>query len=387
MSIDRLESITIKKRMTQFPVVGIIGARQIGKTTLAKSLLTPDALYIDLESDLDTGIMSQPGLFLRHNKDKLIVIDEVQRVPELFPLLRSIIDEDRRNGRMILLGSASPNLLRNSSESLAGRIAYVELTGLNILETGKENMLKLWSRGGFPVSFLSNSDEDSYIWRKQLIKSYIERDLPLLGLDANKQILSRLVTMLAGGTTQQFNASMFAKSLGISAPTVRKYVDFLQNAFVLDLLPAYHLNIRKRLVKSPKIYFRDTGLLHVLLNLTSYNDLLGNIICGPSWENFAIAQIKSIFSDRFEYYYYRTQDGSEADLILTEADNPVYSLEFKFSNNPKPTKGTHLALADIGTSKNFIITPDSKRYPLTDNLEAINLDAFVQQVKSDLSQS
>ena len=378
--IKRLETNTLEDWLTQFPVVGIVGARQVGKTTLAKSLPNKNSIYLDLESDLDMGLLSQPGLFLRENSNKRIILDEVQRMPELFPLLRSIIDEDRRPGRFILLGSASPELLRKSSESLAGRIAYMELSGLNLLEAGPKNMLKLWNRGGFPDSYLAAGDAKSYLWRKQLVKAYIERDLPLLGLDANKQVLTRLLFMLAGNVGQLFNASAFAKSLGISAPTVRKYVDFLQNAFLIEQLHPYHINTKKRLVKSPKIYFNDTGLLHSLVNIEGYNHLIGNIVVGYSWENFAIRQIKSIIKDKYDSHFYRTQDGTEADLVLTQADKPVFMLEFKFSNAPKPTRGTHHAMADLGTTQNFLITPETRRYTIADNLEVISLEEFIEGI-------
>lgn len=380
--IKRLETDILEDWLTQFPVVGIVGARQVGKTTLAKSLLNKNSIYLDLESDLDIGLLSQRGLFLRSNSDKRIIIDEVQRMPELFPLLRSIIDEDRRPGRFILLGSASPELLRNSSESLAGRIAYMELSGFNLLEADPKNMLTLWNRGGFPDSYLAASDAKSHLWRKQLIKAYIERDLPLLGLDANKQVLTRLLFMLAGHVGQVFNASMIAKSLGITAPTVRKYVDFLQNAFLIEQLHPYHINSRKRLVKSPKIYFNDTGLLHSLLNIEGYNSLIGNIVVGHSWENFSIRQIRSIIGDKYDAFFYRTQDGTEADLVLTQADKPIYMLEFKFSNAPKPTRGTYHAMADLQTANNFIITPETRRYTIADNLEAISLTEFIEEVVS-----
>ena len=380
--LKRLETNIIEDWLTQFPVVGIVGARQVGKTTLSKSLPGKDSIYLDLESDLDIGLLAQPGLFLRENSNKRIIIDEVQRMPELFPLLRSVIDEDRRPGRFILLGSASPELLRKSSESLAGRIAYIELSGLNLLEVDPTSILKLWSRGGFPDSYLAANDAKSYLWRKQLTKAYIERDLPLLGLDANKQVLTRLLFMLAGTVGQLFNASAIAKSLGITAPTVRKYVDFLENAFLIEQLHPYHINIKKRLVKSPKIYFNDTGLLHSLLNIESYNSLVGNIVVGYSWENFAIRQIKSIIKDKYDSHFYRTQDGTEADLVLTQADQPVFMLEFKFSNAPKPTRGTYHAMADLGTPKNFIITPETRRYTIAENLEVISLTEFIEEIRT-----
>lgn len=375
---DRIEKDMLEEWMEDFPAVGIIGARQVGKTTLAKSLLNENSIHLDLESDLDIGLMAQPGIFFRQNADKRIIIDEVQRMPELFSLLRAIIDEDRRPGRFILLGSASPNLLRDSSESLAGRIAYVELSGLNLLEIGPENLLKLWTRGGFPLSFQSSSDKKSIFWRKQLTRTFVERDLPALGLDANAQQLNRLLIMLAGQVGQLYNASTFAKALGITPPTVRKYVDFFQNAFIVDFLQPYHINIKKRLTKSPKIYFNDPGIMHSLLGIGSYNDLIGHAIAGFSWENFAIRQIKSILKDEFEYHFYRTQDGTESDLVLVQNDTPLYSLEFKFTNTPKPTKGTHLAIQDLGTTRNFIVTPENRRYPITENLEVISLTELIE---------
>jgi len=376
--INRFGLEKINEWLLQFPVIGIIGPRQVGKTTLVKKLIKTPSIYLDLESDLDLAKLSDPGLFLRSNADKCIILDEVQRMQELFPLLRAIIDEDRRPGRFILLGSASPALLRSSSESLAGRIGYFELTSFCLQEVGFDHLIELWVRGGFPESFLARSDKASLDWRNQFILSYIERELPLLGLDIDRKTLSNFLRMLANGCSQLWNATSYGKSLGLTSPTVKKYLDFLENAFLIEVLQPFHTNLKKRLVKTPKVYFKDTGILHALLNIQDYNGLQGNLAIGASWENFVIEQIKNSIDGNFEFAFYRTHEGTEADLVILEGGKPIALLEIKYTNAPKLSKGFFIAIEDLKTDKNFVITPSSDTYPVHEKIRVMSLGGFLK---------
>ncbi|HEY5405683.1 MAG TPA: ATP-binding protein, partial [Ginsengibacter sp.] len=280
------EIVTLLK---QFPAVAILGARQVGKTTLAKQIAAAQkkaTLYIDLENPLDVRRLADPYTFLTDNKDKFIIIDEVQTIPSLFAVLRSVIDEDRRNGKFILLGSASPQLVKDVSESLAGRIAYRELSPINFMELPENiSMAKHWLRGGFPSALLAKNEKIASEWMNSFVRSYVERDLSsLFGVDLTSNIISRLLSMLAHINGGVWNAEMIARSLGITAPTVNRYVDFLEGAFLVHRLPAFYINTKKRLVKAPKIYIRDSGMLHQLSNVHNINALKGHPVVGSSWE-------------------------------------------------------------------------------------------------------
>lgn len=373
--IDRIQyKKKLQSRLSKYPVTGVIGPRQVGKTTLVKQLtLTRKAIYIDLESDQDLVKLTDPGLFFRSNADHCIILDEIQNRQDLFALIRSIIDEDRRPGRFVLLGSASPTLMRKSADSLAGRIAYEEISSFGLVELGAKSQEQLWIRGGFPNAYLAGSSSDSLDWRRQFIKTYIDRDLPALGLDTNPRILNNFLRMLASSVGQLWNASTFSKALGVTAPTVRKYLDFLEQAFLVTVLEPYHVNIKKRLVKTPKVFFNDTGLLHALLNLEDLKTLSGNLIIGSSWENFAIRQLIQSLGNQYEYYFYRTHEGAEIDLLLLENNQPAISVEIKYSNAPKLTKGYLNAIEDVGTARNFLVTPSSDRFPVHPKVEVINL--------------
>lgn len=377
--ISRTASARLDELMEQFPVVSIIGPRQVGKTTLAKSKAGAQTLYIDLESDIGMAQMTNPGLMLRSNKEKLIILDEVQLMPALFPLIRSIIDEDRRAGRMILLSSAAPSLIRKTAESLAGRIAYMELPSLLTSEVDKHE--QLWVRGGFPESFLAKSDQRSYEWRNQLLGTYIQRDLPLLGLNANPRLLNNFLRMLAHSNGQLWNASLIAKSLGITSPTVKRYLEYLEGAFLIDVIEPYHTNAKKRITKSPKTYFKDTGLLHKLLNIKSFEELFGHPGFGSSWENFVIQQVKGQLGDRYDFHFYRTHDGTELDLILTQGNRPIATMEIKYLPAPKITKSLKLAVADIGAEQNFIVCSGQERFPVHPQIEVIGLEEVIEVLK------
>jgi hypothetical protein len=380
--IDRVQyKDKLQRRLNLYPVTGVVGPRQVGKTTLVKELISiRRAIYIDLESDLDQIKLTDPGIFFRSNADQCIILDEIQNRQDLFALIRSIVDEDRRPGRFVLLGSASPALMRKSADSLAGRIAYEEISPFSLTELGEKSQQQLWIRGGFPNAYLADSSTNSIDWRQQFIKTYIDRDLPALGLDTNQRTLSNFLRMLAASTGQLWNAVMFSKSLGVTAPTIRKYLNFLEQAFLVTVLEPYHVNIKKRLVKTPKVYFNDTGLLHALLNLEDHNALLGNAIIGNSWENFVVRQIMQFLGHQYEYYFYRTHEGAEIDLLLLENNQPAISIEIKYSNAPKLSKGYLNAIVDVGTVRNFILTPGSDRFRVHPKVEVINLWDLVNEL-------
>lgn len=378
--INRLALKNLRELLSQFPAVGIIGPRQVGKTTLAKLVSDADAVYLDLESDLDSAKLTNPGLFLRVNKDRLVILDEVQQMPEIFTLLRSLIDEDRRPGRFILLGSATPALIRKSADSLAGRIAYLELTSLLQEETAPP-LDSLWLKGGFPKSYLENETAKSLTWRLELINTYVQRDLPQLGLNAAPRVLNNLLRMLAHSNAQLWNASQFAKSLGLTSPTIKSYLHFLEGAMLIDIIEPYYTNIKKRITKSPKTYYKDTGILHALLRIETLADLQGHPAIGSSWENFVIQQVKGHLGNRFEYHFYRTHDGTEMDLVLCRGGAPVMCAEIKYSLSPTLTKGMKLAMEDLGTEKNFVIIPTDERFPIHEKMEVIGLRGFIEEAK------
>ncbi|MEA1898559.1 MAG: ATP-binding protein [Bacteroidota bacterium] len=370
--------------VNNFPATGIIGPRQVGKTTLAKQLIRKiekETVYVDIENPRDRVKLSDPVLFFENHIDKCIIIDEIQLMPELFSVLRPMIDMKREPGRFIILGSASPLLLRQSSQSLAGRIAYIELSGFNLLEleTGSQN--KLWLKGGFPDAFLSKNTDIWQQWLDNFIRTYINTDLPILGLDINRNTIRNLWTMLSHVNAQVINYSNIARSLAVSSTTLKKYIDFLENAFLIRQLQPFYPNIKKRIVKAPKVYLRDTGILHNLLNINSSGELEGNPLKGNSWEGYVIEQILQIAGASYESYFYRTHQGAECDLVLTKSSKPVYAIEIKFSAAPTLTKGNKIAFEDIGAKKNFIIVPESEEYLLSKNITVCGLNSFLEKLK------
>jgi predicted AAA+ superfamily ATPase len=318
--IPRLGTKELLEILEYFPVLGITGPRQVGKTTLSKELagqIEKKVIYLDMENPVDLSKLSEPTLYFKKNEDVCIIIDEVQRVPELFPILRSMIDQKRIPARFILTGSASPELIRDSSESLAGRIAYKELTAFNYIEIYNHKLSGLhWFRGGFPPSFLAPSDRISISWINNFIQTYIERDLPLLGLQAAPTFLRNLWLMLAHIHGNVLNMELLSKSLEVTGPTIKKYIHFLSEAYLIRILHPFHINIKKRIVKSPKIYIRDTGILHQLLGITTYDMLEGHPMKGNSWEGYVIEQISLHAQNQYEMYFYRTHQGAECDLVL-----------------------------------------------------------------------
>jgi uncharacterized protein len=371
----KLEGI-IKESLGNFPIVGIIGARQVGKTTLAKVLADEynSCIYLDLERPSDLAKLQEPELYLEAHRDKLVILDEIQRMPELFPILRAVVDSDRRKGRFLILGSASPDLLRQSSESLAGRIIYHELTPFTFDEVDWEDepVNCHWFRGGFPDSYLANSHEMSYQWREAFISTFLERDIPRLGIRIPSETLRKFWTMIAHFHGHLWNGSKIASSLGVTAPTVKHYLEILQSTFLVRSLPSYHLNIKKRLVKSPKVYLRDSGLLHALLRIRNEEELLGHPAIGASWEGWVVEQIAGLLSGSERLYYYRTAAGSEIDLLVQRsASQPLLAFEIKRTLRPSLSKGFLSALDDLENVQGYLVYPGSESFPLKENVQSL----------------
>jgi len=356
----------------------------VGKTTLARQVarsLGKAAIYLDLERPSDLVKLSDPELYLERHASSLVILDEIQRVPGLFPVLRSLVDAKRRPGRFLVLGSASPALVQGASESLAGRIAYLELSPLHASEVAVRKRDQLWLRGGFPDSFLKANDQASFRWREAFVQTFLERDIPALGLRLPVAQLRRFWQMLAHGHGQLWNASSLAAGLGLSAPTVRRYLDLLQDTFMVRQLQPYSANLGKRLVKSPKIYLRDSGLLHALLGIESMEDLLGHPVVGASWEGWVIEQVLSAIPSTWRPSFYRTSAGAEVDLVLERPGRrrPL-ALEIKRSLAPAPSRGFWNALEDLG-AEGWVIYPGKESYPLGKGVHVLpvgGLEAFFQ---------
>ena len=366
----------IRQALTRFPIVAIVGPRQVGKTTLARALaadLEEPSIYLDLELPSDLNKLQAAELYFRDNAASLIVIDEIQRMPELFPLLRAVVDQDRRPGRFLILGSAAPALIRQASESLAGRIEYHELSPLILAETAPADFRQLWCRGGYPESYLAPTDPASTSWREAFIATYLERDLPQLGIRVPAAQLRRFWTMIAHCHGQLWNASRIAAGMGLSPTAIRHYLDILQDTFIVRQLQPWHANVGKRLTKSPKVYLRDSGLLHTLLGLPNFDQLLAHPVVGSSFEGFVIEQLLASLPAGWEAYFYRTSAGAEIDLLLVNGNRPPIAVEVKYSAAPKPTKGFWLAFADLGCEKGYVVYPGNDRYPLGEGVVALPL--------------
>jgi uncharacterized protein len=369
--IERVLLQRIIESLKTFPIVGILGSRQVGKTTLAQAIketAKPDAVYLDLELPSDWNKLNDAELYLSQFTRSLIIIDEIQRMPALFPLLRALVDQHRVPGRFLILGSASPELMRNASESLAGRIIYHELSPFSLDEIGAPHLLDLWLRGGYPGSYLSDHDNDSYMWREAFIRTYLEMDIPQLGIHIPSIQLRRFWTMLAHSHGQLWNGNKIAASLGISAPTVRHYLDVLEDTFVVRQIQPYTANVKKRLIKSPKVYIRDSGLLHALLRIRTLDDLQSHPSLGNSWEGFVIEQIAGICAGKSELFFYRTNAGAEIDLLVFDRKNKPVAIEVKYSLSPTVTKGFWNAFEDLACETGFVVYPGSESYPLGMNL-------------------
>ena len=393
MIVKRQAKVKIELLLQEFPAVALLGPRQVGKTTLASQIaqsINRDSVYLDLESSVNQNKLSQPEAYFEIHKGKLIVLDEIQRVPELFSVLRGVIDRRRsegfRTGQFLILGSASLDLLKQSSESLAGRIAYKELTGFTAIEinTNKKNVLdRLWLRGGFPDSYLSTNDESSFRWRMNFISTYLERDVPQLGPRIPAITLRNLWTMLAHSQGGQLNMAQLAAGLAIALPTVKRYIELLEDLLLIRTLRPWAGNIGKRLVRAPKVYIRDSGLTHALLNLTKLDDLLGHPAAGLSWESFVIENLLSVLPENLRPWFYRTSSGAEIDLVIEKNDREKYAIEIKRSMTPTLSKGFHLGSEDIGATKRFIIYPGNERFPVSKYVEAIPLVEIMHELSAE----
>lgn len=372
---------TVLQYLSIFPAVAILGPRQCGKSTLVKKLAQSwnNSLFLDLQNEDDLNKLSVPSLFFENNEDKIICLDEIQLVPEIFSVLRSVIDKNRQNGKFILLGSASRDLIQHTSESLAGRIGMIHLAPFTINEVNGQEGFALnsfWLRGGFPDSYLAVNDEYSKIWRDNFIKTFVERDIPQLGLQIPALQLKRFLVMCSHNQGQLINASKLGESMGLTHPTIRRYIDLLEQTFILRTIPPYEVNIKKRLVKSPKVFVRDSGLLHCLLAIDSFNDLLGNPIFGSSWEGFVIENIIVNRPD-WNYFFYRTASGDELDLILEKGEKRI-AIECKAATAPKVTKGFWKSIEDVKPQMTYIIAPVTDSYALKTNVIVCGLEAFLK---------
>lgn len=373
--IPRRLQPAVEKALTLFPVVALLGPRQVGKTTLARTIgntVGKEVEYLDLELPSHAARLSDPELYLSRHADSLVILDEVQRLPEVFPILRSLIDSDRRPGRFLLLGSASPRLSRQASESLAGRIRYLELTPFTLDEVGRssENLMRLWLRGGFPKSYLADSDEESLEWRIEFVRTFLESDVPALGLNLRTESLRRFWQMLAHRHAQLWNASELARSLGVTPPTASSYLDLLVGTFLIRRLAPYHANLGKRLVKSPKVYFRDSGLLHALLDIHDLDELHGHPVLGASWEGMLIEQLLNTKQPR-DATFYRTAAGAELDLVVKPSRQPITGYEMKYSLSPSMSKGFWSSIEDLDIPKTYVVYPGAEAWPLKKGVEVV----------------
>lgn len=377
------------------PSLTLLGPRQIGKTTLANQLrkqLNKASIYIDLEDQEDLKKILDNKIFFEENKDKCVIIDEIQRLPELFATLRGVIDKHRVPARFILLGSASPIILKKATESLTGRTVYLELPGIHFTEVDTSiRLADHWVTGGYPTPLLAEEEKIRKVWYKSFMKNFIEVDLPQVGLSAPSLTLYRLITMIAHNNGTLWNASSLSKALGINHKTVASYRDFLEKTYLIRVLPPFFSNAKKKIVKSPKVYVRDSGILHYLVKVNDFNDLLGHPVVGHSWEGYIIEQIASYISylteDLIELSFYRTREGSECDLVITRGIQPLIAIEIKMSTTPKTTRGLTNAIKDLGTTHNFIVIPKcDDPYPLKGNIEVTDLASILNQLKKILGE-
>ncbi len=364
----------IEKALVQFPAVALLGPRQAGKTTLARCVGSShvNSLYLDLERPSDLAKLADPELFLSRHADQLVVLDEIQRQPDLFPVLRALIDENRRPGRFLLLGSASPQLLRQTSESLAGRISFHELAPFDVSEIKpkKADIGVFWLRGGYPLSWLAESDEASLAWRESFIITHLERDIPAFGIRIPGPTLHRFWRMLAHLHGQMWNASRLASGFGVSAPTVQHYLEILEATYMVRRLPPLHVNLGKRLVKSPKIYLRDSGLLHALLGIRSLDELAGNPVVGPSWEGWVLEQIAQLLSPQWQLSFYRTATGAEMDIVAERGERRI-GFEIKLSSAPSLSKGFWSAMKDLQLDQAYVVAPVETGYPIAEKVDVL----------------
>ncbi len=391
--VTRTQHETLERALESMPVVALLGPRQVGKTTLAlqiAALTKKPTTYLDLESDADFNKLTDAEAYLKRFAGELLIIDEVQRKPDLFHIIRGIVDQRKRNGErsghFLLLGSASRDLLQQSSETLAGRIRYLELSPFTAPEVIPLNgtmteIERLWLRGGFPDSYLTKNDQESWNWRTDFSSTYMERDLPSLGVGISPTKLKRFWKMLAHYHGNQVNMSELARSLELSQTTIKNYLDTLTDFYMVRQLPPWFGNVKKRLVKSPKIYIRDSGILHNLLGLSKIENLYSHPSIGASWEGFVIENILSLIDNRWQVSYYRTATQVEVDLVLNTPDGEVWAVEVKLSSAPKPGNGFHIACNDIRATSKWVVNPYAHSYPLPNGVEVIGLMGFLRKIR------
>lgn len=379
----------LQAAVAQVPAVALLGARQVGKTTLAKTIAKDiDSIYLDLEAPEDLLKLSDPTSFLGSHADKLVILDEMQRSPELFPVLRGLIDKSREQGRraghFLLLGSASMDLMRQSSESLAGRISYIEMSGLNLAEVdyNQQDRQILWLRGGFPDSYLAADDDAAMDWLENLIRTYLERDVPQMGFRVPAVRLRRLWTMLAHLQGETINYSKLASNLEVDAKTVSHYIDILTELLLVRRLEPWHANVKKRLVKSPRYYVRDSGILHRLLGINSYDALLSNPVLGKSWEGFAVENILSVLPGRSESYFYRTAAGAEVDLVIKMPSSEIWAIEIKYGVAPKIGKHYSQTCDDVGATNKYILYGGNDEFAVGNDVKIISLSGLMKRLCS-----
>jgi|WetSurSiteA1Bulk_404760.scaffolds.fasta_scaffold03519_2 uncharacterized protein len=389
--IPRLIASRLRNTISRFPAVALLGPRQAGKTTLARALadeLADKAVYIDLELRSDRIKLSDPEIYLSAHENRLVILDEIQRAPGIFQTLRSIIDQRRRKeiraGQFLLLGSASIDLLKQSAESLAGRIAYLELTPLTVRETvarEPNTVERIWARGGFPDSYLAPDDSASFHWRLAFIQTYLERDIPALGPRVPAETLHRFWQMLANSQGQLLNAARFAGGLGVSGQTVARYLDIMVDLLLVRRLQPWASNISKRLVRSPKVYLRDSGIVHALLGVQDRESLLGHPIVGSSWEGFVIENLISAVPAGSNVWFYRTSAGAEIDLLIELEPKKLWAVEIKRSvSNPHPTKGFKQGCEDVKAIRRVVVYPGEERYHLDRQTEVLPLPAILESL-------
>ena len=384
--IPRLLIPQLRERLRHVPAVVLLGPRQVGKTTLALEIgaETP-SIYLDLEDESDRAKLANPTRYLADHENELVILDEVHRVPELFQQLRGVIDRGRRsgkeNGRFLLLGSAAIDLLKQSGESLAGRISFLELGPFDVLEVDGAALDRLWVRGGFPRSFLADSDEVSLQWRRDFIRTYLERDIAQFRPRIPAETLRRLWTMLAHNQAQLLNSTILAQALGVDNRSVANYLDFLVDLMLVRRVPAWHSNAGKRLVRAPKVYVRDSGIAHALLGIRDKELLLGHPVAGQTWESFVIETLIGAAPDGTEAHFYRTSNGAEIDLLLRLPNGELWAIEVKRSSAPKMERGFHSACADLNPQQRFIVYAGTERFPLDDTTDAIGVAALAKALR------
>jgi uncharacterized protein len=391
MMINRLIEADIRARLSLYPAVALLGPRQVGKTTLAATIAAaqPDALLLDLEREGDRAVLTNPELFFAAQRERLVVLDEVQFVPGLFAALRPEIDAQRRPGRFLLLGSASGGLLRQSAESLAGRVGYLELPPLLAAELRPDlaQLQSLWLRGGFPLSYLALDDAASFTWRQDFLLTFLQRDLQQLGVRVPAQTMQRFWRMLAHLHGQLFNASQLGQSLGGAAhTTVTRYLDVLVDTMMVRRLEPHLANVGKRLVKAPKVYLRDSGLLHALLGINTVTELQGHPIAGASWEGFVVEQIAALAPQGSQIGFYRTASGAEIDVVLTTGSRRI-GFEIKFSAAPKPARGFWQAKQDLKLDSAYVVAPVRARYPLAEGVEVLPVQALQEVLTTQVAKT